>query len=111
MLGKQIQISISEADPLECRGDCPVIEETESVTLGGQAATKVSGYIGAVGGSIPQQYVSYIVQREGQYYRFVVYALSSEDTSDAQDMTTIHPLQAEDLELFEKIMSTLTFIN
>jgi hypothetical protein len=110
-VGEQITIGISEMNPLECRGDCPVMEKQETVTLAGQDATKVSGYVGSVGGFIPQQYMSYVLNYEHQYYRFLVYAISSGETFDGEDMSTIRPLKAEDLELFEKIMSTLTFTN
>jgi hypothetical protein len=110
-VGEQITIGISEMNPLECRGDCPVIEKQETVTLAGQEATRVEGYIGSVGGFIPQQYVSYVLKHENQYYRFEIHAVSSAETFDAGDISTIRPLKAEDLELFEKIMSTLAFTN
>jgi hypothetical protein len=110
-VGEQITIGISEMNPLDCRGDCPVIEKQETVILAGQKGTKVSGYVGAVGGFIPQQYMSYVLNYENQYYRFLVYATSSGETFNGEDMSTIRPLKAEDLELFEKIMSTLKFTN
>jgi hypothetical protein len=110
-VGEQITIGISEMNPLDCRGDCPVIEKQETVAMAGQVATKVYGYVGSVGGFIPQQYVSYVLNHENQYYRFMLCALSSGETFDTEDLTTIRPLKAEDIKLFEKIMNTLKFTN
>jgi hypothetical protein len=108
-IGEQIQIMVNDYNPLECRGDCPIIENTESVNVAGQEATKILGYIGSIGGYIPQQYVRYVVHKNSQYYIFTLYAVGLSDTSGITG--PIRPLKQEDIELFEQIMQTLEFAN
>ncbi len=109
-IGEKIQYLISQQDPLDCRGDCPVVERTDSgVTVGGNQATRIEGYIGSIGGNIPQQYISYIIPRAGSYYAFTSYALSQAEESTIQDVSLVHPIQPQDIALFEQIMATFKF--
>lgn len=108
-IGEQIQVRVSAADPLECRGDCPFVESSEAVTVAGLAATKVSGYIGSIGGNVPQRFLTYIFQQDGRYYIFTLYALGLKATGD--DPSTIWPLSDSDVALFDRILATLRFTN
>jgi hypothetical protein len=108
-IGEQIQIAVSDYNPLDCRGDCPVQEKIESVEIAGQEATRIQGYIGAIGGFIPQQYLSYVIHTNNKYYIFTLYAVGLDDTSGMTD--PIRPLKEEDIDLFEQIMQTLEFIH
>lgn len=106
-LGEQITFSIGEVSPEDCRGDCPVIESSEAVQVAGQPATKLAGYIGSIGGNIPQQYQTYVFEREGRFYSFTLYALERSETVEGTD---IQPLAAEDVALFEQMLATLRFV-
>ncbi len=108
-IGEQIHIWMSDVDPLVCRGDCPVVENTDSASVAGFEAIKAQGYIGSIGGNIPQRYISYILQRDGRYYKFTLYALSLHAKNEC--CSTIWPLQENDIELFEQILATLKFEN
>jgi hypothetical protein len=107
-IGDQILFFVNAADPEECRGDCPVIETTSTETVAGLTAAKYTGYIGAVGGNVPQQYVSYVFTRDGLYYTFTLYAVPTTFTTDD---TSIQPLQPEDVALFEQMVATFQFTN
>lgn len=107
-IGKKIHVWVSDANPLECRGDCPIVESTEPATIAGLQATKVTGYIGAIGGNIPQRYLKYIVPRNNRYFIFTLYALSYKATSN--DVATIRPLNESDIELFEQVLKTFKII-
>jgi len=108
-IGEQIHVWISDVNPLECRGDCPLVERSEPATVAGLAATKVTGYIGSIGGNIPQRYTRYILQQDGRYYIFTLYALSFKATSN--DPARIWPLSENDVALFEQVLETFKFTN
>ena len=112
-IGEKIDFSVGESKPYwvrclyEAPGDCPVIEMVETTLVAGQEATRIRGYIGAIGGNIPQQYVTYIATKDDVYYVFTLYAVGRGHT-DPADMT-IRPLVEEDVVVFEQIMGTLQF--
>jgi hypothetical protein len=105
-IGDQIFFDVSDLHPRDCRGPCPVLETLEEVTVAGQAATKITGYIGAIGGNIPQNFLMYIFERENRYYSFSLYALGDYEPTD--DWST-QPLRLEDVALFQQIMATMRF--
>lgn len=105
-IGDQIYFSITEVSPLDCRGDCPVIEATSPVEIAGQTAIKITGHIGAIGGNVPQQYLTYVFQKNNLYYSFTLHAVSG---SVASDDGSIQPLQAEHVRLFEQMLATFQF--
>jgi hypothetical protein len=107
-IGEKINVWVSDINPLDCRGDCPLVENTESTTLAGLQATKVTGYIGAIGGNIPQRYLRYILQRNNRYFIFTLYALSYKATMN--DVATIRPLYESDIVLFEQVLKTFKII-
>jgi hypothetical protein len=109
-IGEQISIWISDVNPLECRGDCPLVESTAPVTVANIDAIKVEGYIGAIGGNIPQRYMSYILQRDNRYYNLTLYAISRFDFNN-YDPYTIWPLKENDIALFDQILETFKFTN
>lgn len=108
-VGDQIEIRINEFNPLECRGDCPVVEQTESAVVDTFPATRMTGYIGAVGGNIPQQYVTYFLPRGERFFAITLYALGFGGQSD--DLATIRPFNEDDVAMFEQLLATVSFTN
>ncbi len=65
----------------------------------------MKGYIGSVGGYIPQEYLTYIFTLgEGQLV-FAVFALPFD--TPFQDFTHVWPLEGMALELFERTVETV----
>ncbi len=109
-IGERIQYLISKQDPLACRGDCPVVQHTDTgLIVGGNEATRVEGYIGSIGGNVPQEYISYIIPRNGSYYIFTAYALAESEQATVQDFSKVYTMNLVDVTLFEQILSTLRF--
>ncbi len=108
-VGDQIEIRINEFDPLACRGDCPVVEKTLQAEINGLPATRIEGYIGAIGGNIPQQYVTYFLPRGERFFAITLYALGFGGQSD--DLATIRPLNEDDVAMFEELLATVSFTN
>ncbi|MGQ0600427.1 MAG: TolB family protein [Anaerolineales bacterium] len=107
-LGENISFTVSPLDPLECRGDCPVVNSTEpEIGIGNLTATRIRGYYGAVGGNIPHEYLAYLFQREGRFYTFTLHAVGRNETSGQADV--IVPLPAEAAPPFDQILGTLQF--
>ena len=86
-------------------GDCPFVEGDEIVDVNGVEARRVSGYIGAVGGNIPQEFITYIFTLGDQALVITVYALPFNTKS--VDIDQIWPLQGMELELFERTVETV----
>lgn len=108
-IGEQIHVWISDVNPLDCAGDCPFVENIEATTISGIKAMKITGYIGAVGGGVPQRYMRYIFQRNNRYYIFTLYALSFHATGN--DPAAIYLLNENDIALFEQVLETFKFTN
>lgn len=114
-LGDRVVFSVSADSPywmgclLEGLGDCPVMEQVEIARTGDppRNAIKIRGYIGAIGGRIPQQYITYVLRDQGIYYVFTLYAVGLDAATS--DVTTIAPLDAADVATFEQLLGTLTF--
>ena len=88
-------------------GDCPVVLEDSWLQINGVDVRRVKGYFGAVGGMIPQEFLSYIFEVNGEQLVFTVYALPFD--AELQDVTRIWPLEGMELELFERMVSSITF--
>jgi hypothetical protein len=108
-IGEQIHVWIADVDPLDCRGDCLFVETSNPATVAGLDATRVAGYMGAIGGSIPQRYLRYVLRHDDRYYVFTLFALGSHASSN--DFYTIWPLEEDDVTLFEQVLETLRFTN
>jgi hypothetical protein len=114
-IGDQIVFSVTDQDPhwlgcfFEGLGDCPVMEQVELTRVGNPTrnAIRIQGYIGSIGGRIPQQYVTYLVREGGTYYTFTLYALGLDSQVERAD--GIWPLDEADITAFERMMETLTF--
>jgi hypothetical protein len=87
-------------------GDCPAVQEDDTVEVNGMDVRRVKGYFGAVGGMIPQEFLTYIVEVEGEQLVFTLYALPFD--AELQDITRIWPLEGMELELFERMITTVT---
>lgn len=105
-VGDKIQVRTSSTDPLVCQGDCPLIESTEPVTIAGREARLVRGYIGSVGGNIPQRFMLYLIRSGSTYISLALFAAGRQDQS-AVDPGVILPLQEADIELFNRMVQTV----
>ena len=86
-------------------GDCPMVEKDEKVEINGEEVRRVEGWIGAVGGYTPQEYLTYIFDMDGLQLIFTVYALPF--NTNFQDISKIWPLEGMELELFERTVQTV----
>jgi len=86
-------------------GDCPVVEQDEQVEINGVDVRRVEGWIGAVGGFTPQEFLTYIFDMDGQQLIFTIYALPF--NTYFQEITKIWPLEGIELELFERTVQTV----
>jgi hypothetical protein len=81
------------------------MEVIELLQLGDYYATRISGYIGAIGGNIPQEYVTYVVEFGDRYYIFSLWAVEFDARASSQ--TDIWPLSSLEVERFDEMMQTL----
>jgi hypothetical protein len=107
-IGDPIFFQVSDLHPQECTGPCPVVEAVENVTVAGEEATKITGYMGAIAGNIPQQYMTYLFERDNLYYSFTLYALGDHEPADEW---STQPMALEDVVLFYQMMGTIRFGN
>jgi hypothetical protein len=104
-IGDKIVISVWNIDPTAPLGDGPVIESTTDVQLSGYSAKLLTGYIGSVGGYIPQQFRRFVVERNGSYFVVTLYALGLHATEG--DVSQIAQLNSEDISLFESMVTSM----
>ena len=104
-IGDKVVISVWDLDPTAAHGDDPIIESIEDVQLSGHSAKLLTGYIGSIGGYIPQQYRRFIIERDGIYFVVTQYALGLHATEG--DVTEIVQLKSEDAELFDNMVTTM----
>lgn len=110
-IGNQVEFFVGEENLrwVVCQerglGDCPVMLNIENAFIGDKEATKINGYIGAIGGNIPQEYVTYVFQEIYDYYIFTLWALPNDAQID--DAAMIWPLREKDIEIFERMLESI----
>ena len=106
-IGDKIRIQTSEDDPLVCQGECPMIESTEALRIAGRRAVLAQGYLGSIGGNVPQYFMAYVFPLGTGFASFSLYAESR--YAEVKDPSVITPLRQDDIEVFERMMETLEF--
>jgi hypothetical protein len=104
-IGDKVVVSVWDVDPTTPRGDGPVVESTTDVQLSGYSAKLLTGYIGSVGGYIPQQYKRFIIERKDSYFVVTLYALGLHVTEG--DISKIAQLNAEDVTQFDNLVASM----
>lgn len=113
-LGDRIEFTISTVNAYwvgcleQSLGDCPVIEEDGLVEVNGLQVRRLKGWFGAVGGRIPQEYLTYIFEVGDEYLVFTLYALPL--GTEPTDITTVWPVEDMQAELFERSLETMTLL-
>ena len=92
-------------DPAAPRGDGAVIESTSDVQFSGYPAKLLTGYIGSVGGYMPQQFRKIVVERNGIFFVITLYALGLHVTDG--DISQIAQLTTDDVSLFDNIVTSI----
>jgi hypothetical protein len=109
-IGDNIRITVMDFNPEESRGDGPMYETASDLMIGESAARRLKGYIGAVGGNIPQSIEQVVIPHNGRFYVIEVSELShSLPYTSTQAGRTPDAIPASALELFETILSTFRF--
>jgi hypothetical protein len=106
-IGDKIVITVSNVDPTTSQGDGPVIESITDVQLSAYPAKLLTGYIGSVGGYLPQQYKGYVFKRNDDYLVLTLYALGLHVTEG--DVSQIAQLNPEDITWFDNMIPSLQF--
>lgn len=104
-IGDKIVVAVWNMDPTAPLGDGPVIESTTDVQLSGYPAKLLTGYIGSVGGNIPQQFRRFVVERNGSYFVITLYALGLHATEG--DVSQIAQLNPKDISLFDNMVTSM----
>ena len=110
-LGDRIRVEILpyERSWISCfdqaLGDCPIVELDQTLEIQGQEVRRIEGYLGAVGGYTPQEFLSYLFNLGDHALVMTVYALPF--GTQVSDATQIWPLEGMELELFERTVPTV----
>ena len=108
-IGKRIEFNVVDESPYwvlcqtEGIGDCPVMENIQVVELGDTPGTRITGHIGAIGGNIPQDYVTYVID-DGRFYIFTLWAADFD--VQLSSVGTVLPLSAKSVDEFDTLMQT-----
>ncbi len=104
-IGDKVVVSVWHMDPTKPRGDGHAVESTTGVELSGYPAKLLTGYIGSIGGYIPQQFRRFVVERKDSYFVITLYALGLRATEG--DVTQIVQLNPGDVSLFDNIVASM----
>ncbi len=104
-IGSKITVEVMTVDPTAPRGDGAVIENSSDMQFSGYPAKLLTGYIGSVGGYMPQQFKKIVVEQNGNYVVITLYALGLHVTDG--DISQIAQLVPEDVSLFDTIAESM----
>lgn len=104
-IGEKITVEVMNIDPTAPRGDGAVIETISDTQVSGYPAKLLTGYIGSVGGYIPQQFRKVVVERNGSYFVVTLYALGLHVTDG--DLSKIAELAMVDISLFDNVTASM----
>lgn len=62
LLNNRIDWGITQHPVNECKGDCPIITSTKNNIINGYSVNIYEGWIGSIGGEIPQSYIRYEIK-------------------------------------------------
>jgi hypothetical protein len=109
-INKNIELSISTVSTSDCRGDCPVVESAKDVQIDNISAKKMEGYLGEIGGNIPQRFVIYEINSQNKYIKFNLQAVPLKLTPIEYKKYFIPgkilEINADDKVVFDQILST-----
>lgn len=110
-MGDQIKVEVLPFDNswITCfdqsLGDCPFVETDDTLLVNGHQARRITGYFGAVGGYVPQEFQTYLFSLGDQALVITVYALPI--GMESTDIDQIWPLQGIYLEFFQRTVETV----
>jgi hypothetical protein len=114
LLNNRFDWQISKIPTSLCRGDCALVDSTESAKVGGYQMTKFSGWVGSIGGETPQSYLKYEIKNPlgDNYFIMTLWELDrrSEVQKDYSQERKPGPISNADNEIFYQIISTFKFI-
>ena len=113
-LNRKISWRFENQSYADCRGDCPVVDSIENVTISGQNSTKIKGWTGEIGGNPAQSYIKYeIPTKKGKYFLITLQELPIMLTEDELNSYKNHkpqPIDSAEEEIFSQILSTFKFL-
>lgn len=106
-LGDKIVIVVWDIDPTQPLGDKPIIESSTDVQIGQNSGRLLTGYIGVIGGFVPQQIREYVFQHNDYFLTITLHAIGLRATGG--DLTQIVHLNPDDVSKFDAIVESLRF--
>ena len=104
-IGDKITVEVMSLDPTAPHGDGAVIESTSDIQSSGYPAKLLTGYIGSIGGYMPQQFKKIVVEQNGDFFVITLYALGLHVTDG--DISQIAQLTPDDVSLFDNIVASI----
>jgi len=110
-INNQILVVVVSANPEDALGGGMVIESAEDITVNGQPARRLRGFIGSIGGNIPQGYDSIVIPHNLLYFIFTAYELPMNAPLDDATLAVRQPgpVPPEIAGLMETIANSVEF--
>lgn len=113
LLNNKIEWGITQHPAGSCAGDCPVITNKSTTTINGYSTTIYNGWVGTIGGEIPQSYIKYEIQQPESSNFFAITLWELDRTSSAQKnyspTRTPGAISDSDKQIFNQIINTFKF--
>lgn len=105
-IGEKMVMEVWDKDPTTALGDGPVVESATDVQLpAGYSAKLLTGYIGSIGGNIPQQFRRYVIKQNNHYFIATLYALGLHTTEG--DISQIAQIDPNEIPLFDSVVTSI----
>jgi len=104
-VGDKITVEVMSQNPTVPHGDGSVIESTSDIQFLGYPAKLLTGYIGSIGGYMPQQFIKIVVERKGNCFVVTLYALGLH--INAGNISQIAQHTPDDVSLFDNIAASM----
>lgn len=118
LLNRTITWYEAKRDPNQKCPDCPFVETRESKLFPFGEATKVTGYVGDLGGGIPQSFIHYEILKPGTQNSYLIFELwelpqnlDITESKQYQAGRTPGVISEKASNEFEQILSTLQFLS
>lgn len=81
-INNRIVWNMTENKMSECEGGCPVIELQKDLVINNYNVTMYEGYVGEIGGNIPQSFINYEIKNPVTSEYFSIYLWELEQTKE-----------------------------
>jgi len=116
LLNRRINWWFQETSYRSCKGDCPIVTSSKEVLVSDQRAIKIKGWVGEIGGNVPQSFIRYEIEhpKNKKFFNITLWELPQDISIEERNTLVgrkIGEISNSDENLFDLILSTFKFLD